>query len=96
MVDVVYKGEFLKTRIYLDTSVIGGCFDKEFSLWSRKLFDEIHQGQKVAVISDLTLDEISGAPQEVRDFLSRLSQHEIEYVTLVDECAGINPGIFTV
>ena len=23
-----------KLRIYVDTSVIGGCFDKEFKIWS--------------------------------------------------------------
>jgi len=28
-----------KQRIYLDTSVIGGCFDKEFAEWSNKEFD---------------------------------------------------------
>ena len=27
-------------RIYIDTSVIGGCFDEEFQEWSQKLFEE--------------------------------------------------------
>jgi len=30
-----------KLRIYIDTSAIEGCFDKEFEIWSNKLFDEI-------------------------------------------------------
>jgi hypothetical protein len=27
-------------RIYIDTSVIGGCFDIEFKEWSNLLFEE--------------------------------------------------------
>ncbi len=48
-----------KQRIYIDTSVIGGCFDKEFEKWSNLLFEEFISGKKIAVISDLTIDEIS-------------------------------------
>jgi hypothetical protein len=29
----------MKQRIYIDTSVIGGCEDKEFSKWSIQLFE---------------------------------------------------------
>jgi hypothetical protein len=29
-----------RLRIYLDTSVIGGCFDHEFSLWSKALIED--------------------------------------------------------
>jgi len=75
----------LKIRIYLDTSVIGGCYDDEFAFWSKKLFAEIHQGQKIAVVSDLTLDEIEKAPQEVKNLLSSFKENEIEYVSLNDE-----------
>jgi hypothetical protein len=51
----------MKPRIYLDTSVIGGCLDIEFQEWSKKLFDEFKTGKKIAVISDVTLDEIENA-----------------------------------
>ena len=30
--------------IYLDTSVIGGCFDVEFEKWSNGLFKDIKNG----------------------------------------------------
>ena len=30
----------MKSRLYTDTSVIGGCFDNEFSEISLKLIDE--------------------------------------------------------
>ncbi len=28
-------------RVYIDTSVIGGCFDEKFSLWSNRLMTDI-------------------------------------------------------
>lgn len=47
-----------KQRIYIDTSVIGGCFDEEFAEWSNKLFEEFVSGNKVALFSKLTIDEL--------------------------------------
>ena len=45
-------------RIYIDTSVIGGCFDDEFSEGSNLLIEEFKSGVKICVFSDLTLDEL--------------------------------------
>ena len=33
-----------KPRIYIDTSVIGGCFDEEFELWSSGLVADFKAG----------------------------------------------------
>ena len=49
----------MKPRIYVDTSVIGGYYDEEFSTWSIKLIEQILSGEVVALISDITIDEIS-------------------------------------
>lgn len=43
-----------KLRIYIDTSVIGGCFDDEFAEWSNLLFEEFKAGKKIAVVSKIT------------------------------------------
>lgn len=59
----------MKQRIYIDTSVIGGCFDAEFEKWSNRLFDELIEGQKIAVVSDITYREIELAPKQVHDKL---------------------------
>lgn len=75
----------MKTRIYIDTSVIGGCFDEEFSAWSKKLFDEFRAGSKIAVVSDLTRRELEGAPNNVKAILSTLPETSIENVFLSDE-----------
>lgn len=70
----------MKQRIYLDTSVIGGCLDKEFEEWSRQLFNEFTTGNKTAVISDITLSELEFARHEVRDLLKRIPEIHKEYV----------------
>ena len=57
----------VKSRIYIDTSVIGGCFDSEFKEWSNKLFEEFKTGIKIAIISDITLVELSLAWDEVNN-----------------------------
>ena len=55
----------IKPKIYIDTSVIGGCFDDEFQETSNTLFEEFKRGIKIAVISDVTLLELEKAPEEV-------------------------------
>lgn len=37
-------------RIYIDTSVIGGCFDKEYEQASKELWSEFLTGKKLALI----------------------------------------------
>lgn len=42
----------IKFRIYIDTLVIGGCFDDEFAEYSALLFQEFIEGKKIAVVSN--------------------------------------------
>ena len=79
----------MRQRIYLDTSVIGGYLDKEFQEWSRKLFNEFKSGKKIAVISDVTLDEIENARQEIRDLLKLIPEESKEYVLNDDEAEDL-------
>ena len=53
-------------KIYADTSAIGGCFDVEFQQWSNLLFDEFKNGTELLMLSDLTLQELELAREEVR------------------------------
>jgi len=68
----------MKQRIYIDTSVIGGCFDMEFEEWSNRLFDDFKSGKRIAVISDVTLDELSDAPKRVQDNFKTIPDHFME------------------
>jgi hypothetical protein len=72
-------------RIYIDTSVFGGCFEKEFTPWSGRLVDEIIIGKYVAIISDITLAELSTAPKHVQDIADRVISENAELVIANDE-----------
>jgi len=75
----------MKQRIYIDTSVIGGCEDEEFSRWSNLLFDEFRGERYIAVVSDLTLRELEGAPESVKQILTSLPTGSVEKVSLAEE-----------
>ncbi len=70
----------MRRRIYTDTSVIGGCLDPEFSVYSNRLFDRFHAGLDILVLSDLTLAELEAAPVEVRALLQALPEGLLEEV----------------
>ena len=69
-----------KLRIYLDTSVFGGCFDPEFAAVSCRLFDEIRAGRFEVVVSDTLIAELQPAPPRVRQLLAGLREQSVEFV----------------
>jgi len=76
-------------RVYIDTSVIGGCIDDEFAIWSNSLFDEFRNGVKIAIVSDLTRRELEAAPSNVKKILSTISGAHIESVFLSEEAESL-------
>lgn len=58
-------------RVYIDTSVIGGCVDEEFHEHSERLFTDFEAERLQAVISNITIAEMLQAPEEVRSTLER-------------------------
>jgi predicted nucleic acid-binding protein len=77
-----------KLLLYLDTSVIGGYYDDEFSADTQQLFRDIKAGKYDIVISDLTLKELLRAPQRVKTLLQTLSIN-FKDITATDECAEL-------
>ena len=59
---------------YADTSTIGGCFDEEFNEWSIALVEEFKIGKKLIILSDLTLQELELARDEVREKVKEISK----------------------
>ena len=51
-------------RVYIDTSVVGGQFDKEFSLDTIPFFNLVSKGQFIIIISDLLEAEPLRAPAQ--------------------------------
>ncbi len=80
----------IKQKVYIDTSVIGGCFDDEFSDVSNKLFEEFKDGKKIAVISNITALELEKAPERVKNKLSEIPEHSIEKITLSFEAEELS------
>lgn len=76
-------------RIYLDTSVIGGCFDSEFSLWSRSLLRDFTEGTFVPVVSELVAAEIAPAPRAVQQVYADLLEMGAEVLVLSDEAEAL-------
>ena len=76
-------------RIYIDTSVIGGCFDKEYDKASKQLWNEFRTGKKVALVSDLLQLELEEAPAQVRRLLNDLPANSIEYISLDEEAIAL-------
>ena len=53
-------------HVYTDTSVIGGCFDAEFTPWSNGLMKDFRLNNFKPVVSELVSAEIEDAPEHVR------------------------------
>ncbi len=59
-------------RIYLDTSVLGGCFDQEFAEWSNGLMQDYRSGLYKPLLSEVTATELRGAPEKVQILYAEL------------------------
>ena len=60
----------MKDRIYLDCSVYGGYYDKEFEEQTLPLFKSIMKGDYRVLVSDTLTTEISQAPNRVQKVLA--------------------------
>ena len=66
---VLRGGRTPRRRVYVDTSVIGGCFEDEHREGSLALFDAAKRGALTIVVSKLVRKELELAPRAVQDFL---------------------------
>lgn len=78
-----------RLHIYLDTPVIGGCYDEEFAEDSRRLFEAIRNGRAVALLSPITTEELEDAPRQVRQVLDSLPPEQQEGLPLTDEVSAL-------
>lgn len=75
----------MKQRIYIDTSIVGGYFDEEFSEATIGLFERLEKNEVIFVISDLLDLELIEAPEQVRKLLQNYSADKFERVQLTEE-----------
>lgn len=76
-------------RIYVDTSVEGGCFDPEFLRDSLALFDMARKGTAVLLISSVLAQELEEAPPEIARFIEQLPERFVERVRTDDKVSQL-------
>jgi hypothetical protein len=79
----------MKPRVYVDTSVLGGCEDEEFSEHSLRLMETFVRGERVLVLSILTIQELAAAPARVRQRLASVPESYIETLPLDAEAEAL-------
>jgi hypothetical protein len=68
----------MRLRIYVDTSVAGGCEDDEFREHSIRLMEYFATGKFVLVLSNLTVQELAAAPEQVRTTWTRYQSNTLK------------------
>lgn len=76
-------------RIYVDTSVVGGCFDEEFAEDSHALFEMVRAGEMILLISDTLIDELADAPPKVGAILESIQAEHTEVLSRSEEVIAL-------
>jgi predicted nucleic acid-binding protein len=75
----------MKQRIYIDTSVVGGYFDDEFSADTIPFFERVKNGEIIMIVSDILEAELLRAPDFVKKLLATMPELQTEKVRLSPE-----------
>ncbi len=75
----------IKQRIYIDTSVVGGYFDIEFSKNTVPFFERAKNNEIILIVSDLLEAELLRAPEFVRNLLKEIPDNAIEKIKILPE-----------
>jgi predicted nucleic acid-binding protein len=75
----------MKTRIYIDTSVIGGYYDSEFEIVTRSLFERIANKEFDVFFSEVNDEELLFAPQQVKEVKILIPADCFHYVEITEE-----------
>ena len=79
-------------RVYVGTSVFGGCFDAEFAEESTRFFDLVRDGRVVVLVSQVVVDELSEAPPHVRALFRSLVEESVVPVELTSDIIELRDG----
>lgn len=78
-----------RLRIYVDTSVLGGCFDPEFVTWSEALIRDFRAKRLIPVLSDVTAAEIAAAPEAVRVLYREMLAFSVGVLPVTNEVLAL-------
>lgn len=79
----------MKERIYIDTSVVGGFFDDEFSEDTIPFFESVINNKITLIVSDLLEAELLRAPDYVKSLLRDIPDEVKEKIKLNQEAIDL-------
>lgn len=75
----------VKQRIYIDTSVVGGYYDDEFSDDTKNLFERIKNEDFNVYLSEISRLELLPAPKRVQDVVELIPKSCLNYLEFTEE-----------
>lgn len=78
-----------RIRVYADTSVFGGVHDEEFAEASKRFFGRVRAGEYLVLVSQVTLDELLAAPENVRQVLDSLPEGSFMELPVDEEAKAL-------
>ncbi len=79
----------MKQRLYLDTSVLGGYYDEEFSEFTRPLLERLQKGEFKLLFSVVTQDELTFAPECVKQLVENIKVETTEFIETTEEAVDL-------
>jgi predicted nucleic acid-binding protein len=76
-------------RYYVDTSVIGGCYDEKFATASRALLARVRKGELTLIASSLLIEELEPSPPRVRRILDELPASHVQRIIASEESSNL-------
>ena len=75
---------FVRQRIYIDTSVMGGYYDADFEIATRQLFERIENKEFDVVFSEVNDEELLFAPLHVKAVKNRIPSECFHYIEMTE------------
>lgn len=79
----------VKQRLYIDTSVFGGYYDKEFKEFTKPLIDRLLNNEFILLFSVVTQDELENAPARVKELVKNLKAESTETIEITEEAVEL-------
>ena len=79
----------MKLKVYIDTSVIGGSSDDEFSKYSKILIEKFKNSFFIPVISEIIEDEIKNAPPDIKDLYNEILTYNAISLNFTDRVKSL-------
>jgi predicted nucleic acid-binding protein len=73
-----------KLRLYIDTSVFGGCFDQEFMPESKRIIEYSKKKKVTFLISAIVAAELESAPERVQVLVESIPEGSLEVLSHSD------------